>query len=85
MNIGLPIPAGTIQRIKQLSHGHPVFLVTLTGGACVIKSEGGGNIRTSQLANPIQIMNAIDAHAPTRVLGPKDDDGYTNVGAGSCS
>lgn len=72
MNIGLPIPAGTIQRIKQLSHGHPVFLVTLTGGACVIKSEGGGNIRTSQLANPIEIMNAIDAHAPTRVLGPKE-------------
>ncbi len=29
MNLNMPIPAQSIQSIRQLAEGHPVFLVTL--------------------------------------------------------
>ncbi|MEI8298168.1 MAG: hypothetical protein WCH32_09100 [Pseudomonadota bacterium] len=67
MNIMTPIQSNFIQRIKQLSQGHPVFLLSMANGdQCVIKADGAN--RTAHLSAPIEIMNAVDPHAPSRVL-----------------
>jgi hypothetical protein len=70
MNIDQPLSANGLQRIKQLSDGHPVFLLTYNDGTCVIKSDGA--TQSKHLRDPIEIMNAIDPHARSRVVGKQE-------------
>ncbi|AMY07277.1 hypothetical protein LuPra_00444 [Luteitalea pratensis] len=70
MNIDQSLSANGLQRIRQLAAGHPVFLLTYQDGACVIKADSAG--KNKLLKDPIEIMNAIDPHARSRVLGKQE-------------
>ena len=70
MNIEQPLGSNGLQRIKQLSEGHPVFLLTYQDGTCVIKSDGA--TKSKFLKDPLEVMNAIDPHARSRVLGKQE-------------
>ncbi|MBL7997205.1 MAG: hypothetical protein JNL32_01080 [Candidatus Kapabacteria bacterium] len=76
MNLNLPIPTQTIQQIRQLSQGHPVYLVSVPNDNFVVKMENttsGKNLR-----QPLEIMNVIDPSAFTRVLNKEELMGLRN-------
>jgi hypothetical protein len=66
MNLNMPIPTQSIQSIRQLAEGHPVFLVNLENDCLVVKAEETNANRN--LKDPLEIMNVIDPNAFTRVL-----------------
>src|SRR5271157_3056809 len=66
MNLNMPIPTQSIQSIRQLAQGHPVFLVNIENGCFVVKAEDTRVNRN--LKDPLEIMNVIDPNAFTRVL-----------------
>jgi hypothetical protein len=66
MNLNMPIPTQSIQGIRQLAEGHPVFLVNLENDCFVVKAEETQVNRN--LKDPLEIMNVIDPNSFTRVL-----------------
>ncbi len=66
MNLNMPIPTQSIQSIRQLAEGHPVFLVNIENGCFVVKAEDTQVNRN--LKDQLEIMNVIDPNAFTRVL-----------------
>ena len=70
MNIQNDISHLAITEIKQLSSGHPVYLVRTANDACVIKVELAS--KHSFVQYPIEIMNFIDSTAKVRVLNKSE-------------
>ena len=79
MNLNMPIPTQSIQSIRQLAEGHPVFLVNIENGCFVVKAEDTQVNRN--LKDQLEIMNVIDPNAFTRVLTKPEIDGPSRLGA----
>lgn len=70
MNIQQSLDMSKISVLKQLAPKHPVFLLDMGNGKCVIKQD---NINSNtQAMNPASIMNAIDPSAHSRVLDKRE-------------
>lgn len=66
MDINQNISNKTFTEVRQLAAGHPVFLVTTTEDAFVIKAENSGSNKLVGFS--AEVMNFVDSNAASRVL-----------------